>query len=116
MTNTEIANNYWLPIECGAMSTGSEKYNLNAMDIAFIREKLKELDAYEDLMNKEPEDPNIIKVDEVTDIPKEIKKRKKGGHMTKDGHYPPRVEPTDKAERRRDMDDVNDALLDGKDN
>ena len=46
------------------------------MDIAFIREKLKELDAYEDLMNKEPEDPNIIKIDEVTDIPKEIKKRK----------------------------------------
>ena len=116
MTNTEIANNYWLPIECGPMSTGSEKYNLSAMDIAFIREKLKELDAYEDLMNKEPEDPNIIKVDEVTDIPKEIKKRKKGSHMTKDGHYPPRVEPTDKAERASDMDDFNNAYLDGKDN
>ena len=26
-------------------------------------------------MNKEPEDPNIIKIDEVTDIPEEIKKR-----------------------------------------
>ena len=77
MTNSEIANNYWLPLECGAMSTGSEKYNLSMGDINLIREKLKELDAYEDLMNKEEEDPNIIKIDEVTDIPKEIKKRSK---------------------------------------
>ena len=77
MTNAEIANNYWLPIECGAMSTGSEKYNLSAGDISLIREQLKAIDAYEDLMAKEPEDPNIIKIDEVTDIPKEIKKRSK---------------------------------------
>ena len=77
MTNAEIANNYWLPIECGAMSTGSEKYNLSAGDISLIREQLKAIDAYEDLIAKEPEDPNIIKIDEVTDIPKEIKKRSK---------------------------------------
>jgi len=75
MTNSEIANNYWLPIECGAMSTSSEKYNLSSGDISIIREQLKAIDAYEDLMTKEAEDPNIIKVDEVTDIPDEIKKR-----------------------------------------
>ena len=71
-------------------------------------------------MNKEPEDPNIIKVDEVTDIPKEIKKRKsKPFDFSKSGKlksYPPFKEPTDKAERARDMDDFNNAFLDGKDN
>ena len=36
--------------------------------------------------------------------------------MTKDGHYPPFKEPTDKAERARDMDDFNNSYLDGKDN
>ena len=36
--------------------------------------------------------------------------------MTKDGHYPPFKEPTDKAERASDMDDFNNAFLDGKDN
>ena len=116
MSNAEIANNYWLPIECGAMSTSSETYNLSAGDINLIREQLKAIDAYEDLMAKEQEDPNIIKIDEDTDIPKEIKKRKKGSHMTKDGHYPPFKEPTDKAERASDMDDFNNAYLDGKDN
>jgi len=77
MSNAEIANNYWLPIECGAMSTSSETYNLSAGDINLIREQLKAIDAYEDLMNKEEEAPNIIKIDEVTDIPRKIKKRSK---------------------------------------
>jgi len=120
MSNAEIANNYWLPIECGAMSTGSEKYNLSSGDISLIRDKLKELDAYEELMTKETEDPNIIKIDEVTDIPKEIKKRKsKPFDFSKSGKlksYSPFKEPTDKAERARDMDDFNNAFLDGKDN
>ena len=77
MSNAEIANNYWLPIECGAMSTSSETYNLSAGDINLIREQLKAIDAYEDLMNKEEEAPNIIKIDEVMDIPRKIKKRSK---------------------------------------
>ena len=66
MTKSEIANNYWLPIECGPMSTGSEKYNLSAGDINLIKEKLKEIEAYEDLMNKEPEDPPVVIKDKDT--------------------------------------------------
>mgnify|MGYP000350787511 FL=1 len=59
------------------MSTSSETYNLSAGDINLIREQLKAIDAYEDLMNKEEEAPNIIKIDEVTDISRKIKKRSK---------------------------------------
>ena len=71
MTESEIANNYWLPIECGAMSTGSEKYNLSAGDINLIKEKLKEIEAYEDMMEvKEP--PTIIKDKDTYDTIKKV--------------------------------------------
>ena len=77
MTKAEIANNYWLPIECGAQCVSSEKYNLSQADILILREKQEEITAFEKMMDKEPEDPDVIEIDDLKDIPEEIKKRER---------------------------------------
>ena len=77
MTKAEIANNYWLPIECGVMCVSSEKYNLSQADIVILREKQEEIANYEKMMDKEPEDPDVIEIDDLKDIPEEIKQRER---------------------------------------
>ena len=77
-SNAEIANDYWLPIELKSDGISSETYNMSAHETSEVRRHLEEVEAYEDFI-----DPDIIQVDEVTDIPGEIKKRSKENEATK---------------------------------
>ena len=77
-SNAEIANDYWLPIELKSDGISSEAYNMSAHETSEVRKHLEEVEAYEDFI-----DPDIIQVDEVTDIPGEIKKRSKENEATK---------------------------------
>ena len=70
--NSEIANDYWLPIELKSDGISSETYNMSGHEVSEVRKHLEEVEAYEDLM-----DDDIIQVDEVTDIPGEIKRKQK---------------------------------------
>ena len=69
----EIVNKYFLPIECKQDSISSEFFNMTAHEVSEVRSHIKEVEAYEDFLD--PNEPEVIKIDEVTDIPDEIKKR-----------------------------------------
>ena len=66
-----------MPLECGVQSINSEKYNLSQADIVILREKQEEIANYEKMMDKEPEDPDVIEIDDLKDIPEEIKQRER---------------------------------------
>ena len=46
---------------------------MTAHEVSEVRSHIKEVEAYEDFLD--PNEPEVIKIDEVTDIPDEIKKR-----------------------------------------
>jgi len=81
MSNSEIASKYWLPLNFQLFGVASSqysaselKYKMGPPEINIVKNHLEEIKSYESMM--EPEDPNVIKIDEVTDIPEEIKKHR----------------------------------------